>query len=405
MQEARLQARLEAHQRVSRMVLASWWPRRSRRGARPEEPPTTHSELCEWVRIVDGAGLSYLLLMIMMNTVVWLYPAFIACSGARAVLADSVPDALRSVCGGFAMYSSGAAAFLWAFRRRPILAVVRRALDMAAGGQGGGLGAHAADLEQDGARLARSLRASSWAMRRVRRYGFTYIVVGSALASLEQFAASPAIPPCLQVGEGASVHLRITISLAESFKWSCGATYFFSMWLLILTLLMFMETQYALLSVRLRTAKGLREVAECVERMSEMMQFENDMRAIFFTGVLHMLAGALLVPLINTYQLLFGPRTMFSALTLSTLPLVYGSMSLLGDRLALGCDEVRFAAYSGDWPDEEPRVRRLRVMLMQSCSRGAPFAVRGLGDFTRGAAYHVLKTWYQYLNLLISTVA
>ncbi|KAE8751620.1 Odorant receptor 45, partial [Frankliniella occidentalis] len=281
MQEARLQARLEAHQRVSRMVLASWWPRRSRRGARPEEPPTTHSELCEWVRIVDGAGLSYLLLMIMMNTVLSVWGMMICLNGVS----------------------------------------------------------------------------------------------------------------------------RITISLAESFKWSCGATYFFSMWLLILTLLMFMETQYALLSVRLRTAKGLREVAECVERMSEMMQFENDMRAIFFTGVLHMLAGALLVPLINTYQLLFGPRTMFSALTLSTLPLVYGSMSLLGDRLALGCDEVRFAAYSGDWPDEEPRVRRLRVMLMQSCSRGAPFAVRGLGDFTRGAAYHVLKTWYQYLNLLISTVA
>lgn len=53
-----------------------------------------------------------------------------------------------------------------------------------------------------------------------------------------------------------------------------------------------------------------------------------------------MLAGALLVPLINTYQLLFGPRTMFSGLTLSTLPLVYGSMSLLGDRLDVGCQEV-----------------------------------------------------------------
>lgn len=34
---------------------------------------------------------------------------------------------------------------------------------------------------------------------------------------------------------------------------------------------------------------------------------------------------------------------MFTALTLSTLPLVYGSLSILGDQLALGAEEVREA--------------------------------------------------------------
>ena len=63
--------------------------------------------------------------------------------------------------------------------------------------------------------------------------------------------------------------------------------------------------------------------------------------------------------------------------------------------------QVGLAAYSGDWLLEPVRCRRLRLMFVQTTARGAPFAMSGLGGFTRASAYHVLKTWYQYLNLLI----
>lgn len=62
------------------------------------------------------------------------------------------------------------------------------------------------------------------------------------------------------------------------------------------------------------------------------------------------------------------------------------------------------AAYAGPWTEERAATARLRLMILQSCERGAPFAMSGLGGFTHGHLYRVLRSWYQYLNLLISSV-
>lgn len=156
---------------------------------------------------------------------------------------------------------------------------------------------------------------------------------------------------------------RLAVSIVESAKWTYLASSFFGMWVLILTLQLALDAQYRLLKARLARAAGRAALLRCGRHLQSVFQLEADIKAYFFnvsrghcrrprvcsslTGgttaqaLLHMLAGALLVPLINTYQLLFGPRTMFSGLTLSTLPLVYGSMSLLGDRLDVGCQEVK----------------------------------------------------------------
>ncbi|KAK3931600.1 cGMP-inhibited 3',5'-cyclic phosphodiesterase B [Frankliniella fusca] len=88
--------------------------------------PTVSSELKMWDDILSGVGLRHCLLVLLFNTFVWLWPAFLLCSGARTLLAASVPDALRSVCGTFALYSSGAAAVLFTFRSKRLLGVLRR---------------------------------------------------------------------------------------------------------------------------------------------------------------------------------------------------------------------------------------------------------------------------------------
>lgn len=74
--------------------------------------------------------------------------------------------------------------------------------------------------------------------------------------------------------------------------------------------------------------------------------------------------------------------------------------------------QVALAAYRAPhWTEGEGEetgqrllVLRMRLLIMQSGQRAAPFAMKVFGDFTRHSAYRVLRSWYQYLQLLINSV-
>lgn len=75
------------------------------------------------------------------------------------------------------------------------------------------------------------------------------------------------------------------------------------------------------------------QVRREAELYLELLSVQAELRALTYRPLLHVLAGAGVVPLINTHQMLTGKANTFSFLTFSTLPLVFGSLSALGDSL------------------------------------------------------------------------
>lgn len=149
--------------------------------------------------------------------------------------------------------------------------------------------------------------------------------------------------------------------------------------------------------------------------------------------MLYLLAAVMLLPIQGTYDALYGN---IDAYLLSSAPIilvVFVPLSYSGQvntstgvtprardidaldevqdgrgvanvfqGLSDASEEVGRQAYWGCWPEEGPRARSIRTMMMLRAARPTQFTCRGFGAIGLPACESALKSWFSYLQMLLN---
>ncbi|XP_052131886.1 uncharacterized protein LOC113203789 [Frankliniella occidentalis] len=324
-------------------------------------------------------------------------PVWLVLAVLRVGLSRSVPDFLATLVGLLPQYSAGTAGFLLARRTASFVSLMRHVRLLAE------------DVEDAVGEVRREVQEATGRcaelVRFVRRAFTVYMTSGMSMIVTQQIVAGPPAPT---IGEERS-HAHVLVHINETIKWMFYAVSYFALWVLLATTLLAFNGMYNVLERRMSRAHGYRQVLAAARLHHDLLSLQAELRDVTFGPMLHVLAGALVVPLINTYQVLRGVANVFSLLTFSTLPFVFGTLSLLADGIEVRSERFSLEALSGSDVLGEPlAASKLRLMMIARANghhgrSSGGFSMRGFGPLNRPAAFSTLHRWYQYLQLLMGS--
>ncbi|KAK3918115.1 Ferrochelatase [Frankliniella fusca] len=244
-------------------------------------------ELLVWERYLLEKTLAARVALWIWRKLVLVVPVWLGLALARVCLSRSVPEFLATLVGLLPQYSAGTAAFLLARRTARLAALTRRVR----------LLTEATEQEEEEVRVAAVGYAAR--MRFVRRAFIYYVSMGMCLIVTQQLRVGPVAPT---VGEQGEHVVQVLVLLNETVKWTYHSVSYFALWATIVTWLLALNGLFDVLQRRAARARGLSLVLAATRLHREVLDVQADLKDATFQPLLHVLAGSLAVPLINTYQ-------------------------------------------------------------------------------------------------------
>lgn len=144
------------------------------------------------------------------------------------------------------------------------------------------------------------MQRSAGLVRTARRAVAMYMPTGLSILMVQQVLGEPPAPTIGEKHDHPVAQAAVTIN--ETAKWSYYAISYFVLWALLASVLLSLNGMYAAVVARVAAARGRLQLREAAKHYQQLLALQEELKQLTFGPMLHILTGAGVVPLINTYQ-------------------------------------------------------------------------------------------------------
>ncbi|KAK3917279.1 Odorant receptor 45a, partial [Frankliniella fusca] len=149
-------------------------------------------------------------------------------------------------------------------------------------------------------------------------------------------------------------------------------------------------------------ARGAAELRTAVRLHAVLCEASRLLDAVTSDWLPMLFVGVLALPIQGTYDAVQGQVDGYLLSSAPIIVVVFVPLCFSAQAMSDASSEVGLCAYKGSWPDEDPRARYMRTMVIMRASHPAQFTCKGLGAVGLPACQSVLRSWFSYLQMLLN---